>query len=143
MFLGEFEHSLDEKSRLAIPAKFRPALSQGLVLTRGLDRCLFVWTMEEWRGVAEKLARLSLMQADARRLQRLLFSGAVDTQLDRLGRVLVPSFLREYAGLRDAAVVVGVLNRLEIWDRGQWAEERRAAEEQSADLAEHLSALGL
>ena len=143
MFLGEFEHSLDDKSRLAIPAKFRPELGQGLVLTRGLDRCLFVWTMAEWNTVAERLGRLSLMHAEARRLQRLLFSGAVDTQLDRLGRVLIPSFLRSYAGLGDMAVVAGVLNRIEIWDREQWAVERAAAEEQSAELAEHLSELGL
>ncbi len=143
MFLGEFEHSLDDKGRLAIPAKFRPELGQGLVLTRGLDRCLFAWPLAEWRTVAEKLGRLSLMHADARRLQRLLFAGAVDTQLDRLGRVLVPAFLRSYAGLQDAAVVAGVLNRIEIWDREQWMAERTAAEEQSAELAEHLSQLGL
>ena len=143
MFLGEFEHSLDDKGRLAIPAKFRPGLGQGLVLTRGLDRCLFVWPLAEWRTVAEKLARLSLMHAGARRLQRLLFSGAVDTQLDRLGRVLVPGFLRSYAGLQDAVVVAGILNRLEIWDLAQWSAERAAAEEQSAELAEHLSELGL
>ena len=143
MFLGEFEHSLDDKGRLAIPAKFRPELGQGLVLTRGLDRCLFAWPMAEWQTVADKLGRLSLMHAEARRLQRLLFAGAVDTQLDRLGRVLVPAFLRGYAGLQDAVVVAGVLNRIEIWDRGQWADERTAAEEQSAELAEHLSELGL
>ncbi|HWP28737.1 MAG TPA: division/cell wall cluster transcriptional repressor MraZ [Chloroflexota bacterium] len=143
MFLGEFEHSLDEKGRLAIPARFRGELGQGLVITRGLDRCLFVWPMSEWRTVAEKLGRLSLMHAEARRLQRLLFAGAVDTQLDRLGRVLIPGFLRSYAGLRDAVIVAGVLTRIEIWDREQWLAERSAAEEQSAELAEHLSALGL
>ena len=143
MFLGEYDHSLDDKGRLAIPARFRPELGQGLVLTRGLDRCLFAWPMAEWRAVAEKLGRLSMMHAEARRLQRLLFAGAVDTQLDRLGRVLVPSFLRSYAGLQDAVVVAGVLNRIEIWDRAQWAAERSAAEDQSAELAEHLSSLGL
>jgi MraZ protein len=143
VFLGEHEHSLDDKGRLAIPARFRAELGQGLVLTRGLDRCLYVWPLAEWRTVADKLGRLSLMHADARRLQRLLFAGAVDTQLDRLGRVLIPAFLRSYAGLEDTAVVAGVLSRIEIWDRDQWAAERTAAEEQSADLAEHLSALGL
>jgi MraZ protein len=143
VFLGEYEHSLDEKGRLAIPAKFRPELGQGLVLTRGLDRCLFAWPMAEWQIVADKLGRLSLMHAEARRLQRLLFAGAVDIQLDRLGRVLVPAFLRGYAGLQDAVIVAGVLNRIEIWDRTLWTEERTAAETQSAELAEHLSELGL
>jgi MraZ protein len=143
VFLGEYEHSLDDKGRLAIPARFRPELGQGLVLTRGLDRCLFAWPLGEWSAIADKLARLSLMQADARRLQRLLFAGAVDMQLDRLGRVLVPAFLRSYAGLDSAVAVVGVLNRIEIWDREAWASERTAAESQSAELAEHLQGLGL
>ena len=143
MFLGEFEHTLDDKGRLAIPARFRADLGPGLVLTRGLDRCLFAWPLAEWRGVAEKLGRLSLMHADARRLQRLLFAGAVDLQPDRLGRVLVPSFLRSYAGLQDTVTIAGVLNRIEIWDREHWAAERTAAEDQSAELAEHLSELGL
>jgi MraZ protein len=143
VFLGEYEHSLDDKGRLAIPAKFRPELGQGLVVTRGLDRCLFVWPLAEWRTVAEKLGRLSLMHANARRLQRLLFAGAVDSQLDRMGRVLVPGFLRTYAGLRDAVVVAGVLNRIEVWDNEQWIVERIAAEEQSVELAEAMSELGI
>ncbi len=143
MFLGEFEHALDDKGRLAIPAKFRPALADGLVITRGLDKCLFVWSMEEWRTVAEKLSQFSLMHADARRLHRLLFAGATDTAPDRLGRVLVPSFLREYAELRDGVVVVGLLHRLEIWSRVNWQSERSLAEQESSQLAEHLFALGV
>ena len=143
MFLGEFEHALDDKGRLAIPAKFRPALADGMVITRGLDACLFVWPMEDWRVVAQKLAQLSLMHADARRLQRLLFAGATDTAPDRLGRVLVPSFLRDYAELREAVVVVGLLNHLEIWGRANWQTERALAEQERSQLAEHLFALGV
>src|SRR5438309_10332132 len=113
MFLGEFEYALDDKGRIAIPAKFRPGLMDGLVVTRGIDRCLFVWPMEEWRAIAENLTRLSLLQLDARRIHRLLFAGAMDTVPDRLGRILLPGYLREYAELHDAAVFVGLLNRIE------------------------------
>jgi MraZ protein len=143
MFLGEFEHALDDKGRLAIPAKFRAELTNGLVVTRGLDRCLFVWPMDEWRGIAQKLSQLSLMNVDARRIHRLIFSGATDTIPDRLGRILLPAYLREYAELRDQVVVVGLLNRMEIWDRDHWASERSLAEQDSAQLAEHLFNLNL
>ncbi|HEY8477848.1 MAG TPA: division/cell wall cluster transcriptional repressor MraZ [Chloroflexota bacterium] len=143
MFLGEYEHTIDEKGRLAIPARFRPQLNDGLVVTRGFDRCLFIWPMEQWRSIAEKLARLPLMQAEARRIHRLLFSGAVDTQMDRTGRVLIPQFLRTYAELSEQVVVVGLLNRVEIWSKTNWEAERTAAEEQSAQLAEHLADLGI
>ncbi|MPZ14064.1 MAG: division/cell wall cluster transcriptional repressor MraZ [Chloroflexi bacterium] len=143
MFLGEFEHALDDRGRIAIPARFRPGLSDGLVVTRGLDRCLFVWPMEEWRQIAEKLSQLSLMQSDARRIHRLIFSGAIDAMPDRLGRILLPGFLRDYAELRDSVVLVGLLNRIEIWSRANWATERSQAERDSAELAEHLFNLGL
>jgi len=143
MFLGEFEHAIDDKGRLAIPARFRAELTGGLVVTRGLDRCLFVWPMEEWRGIAQKLSQLSLMNADARRIHRLIFSGAMDTVPDRLGRILLPAYLRDYAELRDQVVVVGLLNRMEIWNREQWAAERSLAEQDSAQLAEHLFNLNL
>jgi len=143
MFLGEFEHMLDERGRISVPAKWRPELGGGLVVTRGIDRCLFLWPMDGWRAIAEKLSQLSLMQADARRIHRLMFSGATDTAPDRLGRILVPGFLREYADLRDSVVLVGLLNRAEIWSRDNWQAERSEAEEQSAQLAEHLFNLGV
>lgn len=143
MLLGEFEHALDDRGRLSIPARFRPELEGGLVVTRGLDRCLFVWPMDEWRPIAEKLSQLSLMDADARRIHRLLFSGATDTAPDRLGRILLPAFLREYAELRDSVVVVGLLNRLEIWSQASWGAERAQAEANSAQLAEHLFSRGM
>jgi len=143
VFLGEFEHTLDDRGRIAIPAKWRPELGEGLVVTRGLDRCLFLWPMAGWRSIADKLSQLSLMQNDARRIHRLIFSGAVDTAPDRLGRILLPGFLRDYADLRDSVVLVGLLNRCEIWSRDNWHAERGQAEEQSAQLAEHLFSLGV
>ena len=143
MFLGEFDHTLDDRGRIAIPAKFRPELNPGLVVTRGLDRCLLIWPLPEWHAISTKLTALPLMHADARRMQRLLFAGAADMVPDRLGRILVPAFLREYAGLEGPVVIVGLLNRLEVWSQATWAAERSLAEQNSAQLAEHLFALGV
>lgn len=143
MFLGEFEHSLDDKGRVAIPARFRAGFGDALVITRGLDRCLLLWPMEEWRTLSHKLVQLSFMHADARRIHRLLFGGATDTAPDRLGRILIPAFLREYASLRDSVVVVGLMNRVELWSRENWQTERSDAESQSAQLAEQLFNLGV
>jgi len=143
VFLGEFEHSLDDRGRLAVPAKFRPSLADGLVVTRGSERCLFGWPMECWLEIAGKLDQLSLMNADARRIHRLMFSGATDCTMDRLGRILIPGFLREYAELRDSAVIVGLSNRIEIWSTANWQAERSIAEQDSVQMAEHLFSLGL
>jgi MraZ protein len=138
MFLGEFEHTVDDRGRIAIPAKWRADLGKGLVVTRGIDRCLFLWPMDEWQVIAQKLSQLSLMQTDARRIHRLIFSGATDTTPDRLGRILVPAFLREYAELRDSVMLAGVNNRAEIWSPGNWQNERSEVDPHSAQLAEHL-----
>ena len=143
LFLGEFQHTIDDKGRLAIPAKFRPLLSDGLVITRGLEKCLYVWTLDEWRELSQKLGQLPMMQSDARRVARHFFSGAVDTRLDKLGRAVIAQFLREYAGLSDEVVVLGVHTRIEIWAKDGWDSERAIAEEQSATLAEHLAGLGI
>jgi MraZ protein len=143
VFLGEFQHTIDEKGRLAVPAKFRAPLSDGLVVTRGLDRCLYLWTIEQWQQMAERLAKLPMMQGDARRVARHFFSGAVDVKLDKLGRIILPQFLREYAGLGDEVVVVGVYSRIEIWSKDGWNGERSLAEDQSAVFAEHLGDVGI
>ncbi|HEX2988027.1 MAG TPA: division/cell wall cluster transcriptional repressor MraZ [Chloroflexota bacterium] len=143
MFLGEFQHSIDDKGRLAIPAKFRAPLADGLVLTRGLDRCLYVWTLDQWRELSERLGKLPIMQADARRVARHFFSGASDTSLDKMGRIVLPQFLREYAELGDEVVVAGLYSRIEIWSQENWRAERSLAEEQSSVFAEHLSGLGI
>lgn len=138
MFLGEFEHSLDDKGRLAIPAKFRPALEEGLFVTRGLERCLVIWDNDSWHAMAERVRTLSPWQGDARRLQRHFFSGAVQAQADKLGRVVVPQYLRTYAGLDSDVVVVGLGDRIEVWSKTQWEQERESAETAGASLAEHL-----
>lgn len=143
MFLGEFQHSIDDKGRVAIPAKFRAPLADGLVVTRGLDKCLYVWTIDQWTEMAQKLSKLPVMQSDARRITRHFFSGAVDAKPDKLGRIIVPQFLREYAGLGDDVVVVGVYSRIEIWGKESWESERSLAEEQSPIFAEHLADVGI
>ena len=139
LFLGEFEHSIDDKSRLAVPARFRAALQDVLYITRGLDRCLVIWDSDSWRAQADRLRSLNPWQGDARRLQRHFFSGAVQAQPDKLGRVVIPQFLREYAQLDSDVVVVGLADRIEVWSRTEWQRERGQAERDSAELAEHLS----
>ena len=126
-----------------MPAKFRGGLADGMFITRGFEHCLILWPMQEWRLITEKLRELSLMNADSRRLVRLFTSGAADATADRLGRILIPSSLREYAGLSDAAVVVGVLDRVEIWSRDAWSAERSTTEAEGAQIAEHLFSQGL
>jgi MraZ protein len=140
MFLGEFEHSIDDKGRLAVPARFRSALEDGLVMTRGLERCLVIYDSDGWRAVAERVRNLNPWQEDARRMQRHFFSGAQPAQPDKLGRVVIPQFLRTYAQLEDEVVVVGLADRIEVWGRAEWERQRADAERDSAELAEHLAA---
>lgn len=143
MFLGEYKHSIDPKGRLALPAKFRAKLKEGAIITRGLDRCLFVFGRSEWEKLAEKLAALPLAQANSRAFSRLMLAGASDVELDGQGRILVPDYLREYAGLSKLAVVAGVMNRLEVWDEGTWTKYKSRTESASDDIAEQLGALGI
>jgi MraZ protein len=139
VFLGEFEHSLDDKGRLAVPARFRPALDDGLYITRGLDPCLVIWDTDSWRAISDRVRTLNLWQGEARRMQRLFFSRASAAQLDKLARFVIPQYQREYAQLETDAVVVGLGDRIEVWARAAWQLERAQAERNSAELAEHLS----
>lgn len=143
MFLGEFEHSIDSKGRLAIPARFRTSLGEGAVLTRNFDSCLVIYPQEVWRSVAERLDSLSTTQEAARMAKRFVFSGATECEFDKQGRVLVPSFLRSYAGLEETGMVVGQYSRIEIWDRQRWREISSRAESESNQIAEQLASLGL
>jgi MraZ protein len=139
LFLGEFEHSIDDKSRLAVPARFRGALEDGLVMTRGVERCLVIYDADTWRDVSDRVRNLNPWQEDARRMQRHFFSGAVPAQPDKLGRVVIPQFLRAYAQLETEVVVVGVADRIEVWSKADWERQRADAERDSAQLAEHLA----
>lgn len=143
MFIGEYHHTLDEKGRMALPVKFRTALLHGCVVTRGIDQCLAVYTMEEWQKLADKLVALPLSQANSRAFSRLMLSGAMDTELDKQGRIVVPDYLRAYAKLEKNLVVVGLYNRLEIWDKGAWEIYRKNTEEASSEIAEKLNEIGV
>jgi len=118
--LGEFQHSLDDKGRLSIPAKYRVVFAEGAVVTRGFEPCLVLYPLTEWDAWAEKVSALPAGQEDARQLMRLVFSSATDVELDKLGRINVPAYLRRYASLNGEATLVGVGTRFEIWDRTRW-----------------------
>lgn len=143
MFIGEFRHLLDPKGRIAVPAKFRSKAGEGVVMTRGIDNCLFVFTRGEWEKLARKLVQLPLSQANSRAFARLMLSGATEGEPDAQGRILIPEFLRAYAGLKKRAVVVGVYNRFEVWDEEAWEKYRAKSEEGSQQIAEQLGELGI
>lgn len=138
MFLGEFEHSIDQKGRLAVPARFRESLQSGLVLARGLDRCISGYPWDEWQELAERLAALPVTQNNVRRLNRTTFSSAFRVDLDAQGRVLLPQALRDYAAIADVAVIVGMNRNFEIWSPGLWTAEREEMIASAGQLAESL-----
>ncbi|MBI4175109.1 division/cell wall cluster transcriptional repressor MraZ [Candidatus Berkelbacteria bacterium] len=120
MFVGEYAHSMDAKGRLSIPAKMRRDLDEGAVVTRGIDNCLFVYPKNEWLKLAEKIAALPLADPRARSFSRLMLAGAMEVEFDKLGRILLPGYLRDYAKLAGEVVVAGVFNRVEVWEKSAW-----------------------
>lgn len=142
MFSGECEHTVDDKGRLIIPAKFRAEFAEGLFVTRGLDGCLFVFPSDTWKDLSEKMANLSLVQANARLFSRMIFSG-VECKLDKQGRILLPPPLRAHADIESEVIITGVRNRLEIWSRKRWQEVTVRMEEESSSIAEQLTNLGI
>jgi MraZ protein len=143
MFIGEYTYSLDEKRRLSIPAKLRKELGAGAVITRGIDNCLALYSIKEWEKLAEKLQNLPAARGEARGFVRILLSGAVDVKFDKLGRILVPEFLKKYAQLKKNVVIIGLGNRIEIWDKKKWEEYKNRTEAQVGNMAEKLEELGI
>ena len=143
MLLGEYAHNLDAKGRMAIPVKFRDQLGAGMIVTRGLDNCLFIFASKEWDALAEKLMALPLAQANSRAFVRLMLAGAVDVAVDSQGRVLIPDYLRRYAHLKKDVVVAGLYNRAEIWDAELWSQYKEKTEGASEEIAEKLGELGI
>ncbi|PJK17952.1 cell division/cell wall cluster transcriptional repressor MraZ [Chryseomicrobium excrementi] len=138
MFMGEYQHSLDAKGRLIVPAKFREHLEGSFVITRGLDQCLFGYPMEEWRKLEEKLKELPLTKKDARAFTRFFFSGATEVEIDKQGRIMLPANLREYAKMEKECVVLGVSSRFEIWAKDAWDGYAEESEESFNEIAENM-----
>lgn len=143
MLIGEYIHTIDQKKRLAIPAKFRRNLGKKAVITRGLDNCLVIYPMEEWQKLAKKLESLPTSQIDARGFTRIMLSGAADVALDKLGRILIPDYLKDYAFLKKNVAILGLSNRIEIWDEKKWQEYKKKTEMIVGDIAEKLKELGI
>ena len=143
MFIGEYNHSIDEKGRLAIPTKFRIDFKNGAVVTRGLDNCLFLFTKKSWNELAEKLSKLPISQSKSRAFARLMLAGAMDVKLDKQGRIILPDYLRKYAVLKKKSIVAGVFNRLEIWDEKNWDTYKQSVEKESTEIANELGDLGI
>jgi MraZ protein len=139
MFLGEFNHAIDEKGRITIPAKFRAQLAEGLVVTKGIERCLSVFPLDKWEEWAREIIQPSIFRRDSRVLRRHIFPEAVECQLDAQGRILLPESLRSYASLEGRAVVIGVYTHLEIWNPSSWNEVKTGAEKEIGDISEHLA----
>lgn len=143
MLIGEYTHSIDEKNRLSLPAKFRSELGKKIVITAGLDNCLWIFKFPEWKKIEEKLNQSSIGQADNRSFNRLMFSSAVEAEVDSIGRILVPEFLKDRAGLKNKVVFIGVSSRVEIWNEKNWIEYKKVVEKQADTLAEKLGQVGV
>lgn len=143
MLIGEYNHNLDNKGRLSLPAKFKNKFVEGLILTRGIDQCIFGFPKSEWEKVVKKISELPLSQSNARAFARLILAGAYEAEIDNQRRILIPENLRKYACLEKKVVIVGMYTRIEIWDERKWEEYKKQSEESSEEIAERLSDLGI
>jgi MraZ protein len=143
MFIGEYKHIIDSKKRLALPAKFRKELGSTVVVTRWLDNCLVVYPNKEWQVMSDKLGKLPASQIEARGFARIMLAGAMAVDLDSLGRILIPEYLKEYAGLKKNTVICGLFNRLEVWDEAKWHTYKTKVEKEVGDFAGKLKELGI
>ena len=143
MFIGEFNATIDEKGRIAIPAKFRSSLKSQVVVTRGLDNSLFLYTMDEWKKLAEKLASLPISTANTRAFSRLMLAGAMDCDVDKQGRITLPAYLKDFAKIEKRIVFAGLYNRIEVWSEELWQKYKQQTEKDSNEIAEQLGSLGV
>jgi len=143
MLIGEYKHTLDPKKRLSLPAKFRKEVGKHVVVTRGLDKCLFIYPLKQWETISERLAELSIGQSDSRGFNRFMLAGAVESDVDGAGRILIPDFLKEFAGLKSKVVIAGVHTRIEVWDEKSWENYKSRVEKDADTLAEKLGEIGV
>lgn len=143
MLIGEYLHTLDSKKRLSLPAKFRKEVGRKVVVTRGLDSCLFMFPEKAWAKIAQKLSDLPVGQADTRGMARFLLAGAVETEVDGAGRILIPEYLKDFAELRSRVVLAGVSDRVEIWNEKTWEEYKRRIEKGADQMAQALGNMGI
>lgn len=141
MFMGEYNHNVDAKGRMIVPSKFREQLGDEFVVTKGLDGCLFVYPNDEWKNIEDKFRDVPLTSKNARKFSRFFFAGATTCEVDKQGRILIPAVLREYAGLEKEVVSVGVLKRIEIWDKDRW--QSTNTYDDMDEIAENMAELGL
>jgi MraZ protein len=140
MLIGEYQHTIDSKKRLALPAKFRKELGDTIVVTKGFENCLVVYTQKEWEITSGKIGGLP---AEARGFVRMFLAGAMEVNTDKLGRILIPDYLKEYAGLRKNVVICGLFNKLEVWDKEKWDVYRKRVESEAGDFPNKLKELGI
>ena len=143
MLIGEFRHTIDDKKRISMPASFRKEIGKKMVITKGLDSCLFAYTLEGWKKVSAELDKLPMTQSAARSFSRFILGSAFEVELDAMGRVLIPDHLKDFADLKSRVVVVGLNDRIEIWDERKWKENIDKVEKQADVLAERLSEVGM
>ncbi len=143
MFIGEYQHTIDNKGRIIIPSKFREGLGEKFVVTKGLDNCLFVYSQEEWVNLESKLKTLPLTNKNARAFVRFFFSGATECEVDKQGRIVLPITLRTHAGLEKESVVIGVSTRVEIWNKQKWIEYNSDENISPDEIAENMESLGI
>jgi len=143
MLIGQYEHTIDNKKRLALPAKFRGELGDKVIITKGVENCLVIYTEKEWQIFSEKLGNLPISQTGARSFARIILAGAMEVTLDKLGRILIPDYLKEYAGFKKDVTVCGLSNRLEAWDTEKWNTYNKEAEKGVQEIVSQLGSLGI
>jgi MraZ protein len=143
MLIGQYEYTIDNKKRLALPAKFRGELGEKVIITRGIEDCLVVYTEKEWKVMSEKLGSLPISQTEARSFARIILGSAMEVSFDKLGRILVPDYLKDIAGLKKEAIICGLSNRLEIWDKKKWDIYKGKAEKEVISMVSKLGNLGI